>query len=52
MTSNLPHMESMIAAYPLGFGKVSDISELIAFMLSNESKWITGQDYIFDCGAV
>lgn len=35
--------------YPLGFGEPGDVSELVVFLLSNKSKWLTGHDYIADC---
>ena len=36
--------------YPLGTGKVEDASEIISFLLSEKSKWITGQEIIVDGG--
>jgi NAD(P)-dependent dehydrogenase (short-subunit alcohol dehydrogenase family) len=36
--------------YPLGFGITDDVSALCVFLLSDESKWITGQNYIIDGG--
>ncbi len=36
--------------YPLGFGQTSDVANLASFLLSDESKWITGQNYILDGG--
>ncbi|HEC1758240.1 TPA: SDR family oxidoreductase [Campylobacter lari] len=38
-------------SYPLGLGKVEDTSNLICFLLSSASKWITGQNIIIDGGA-
>ena len=32
--------------YPLGLGSTKDISALCLFLLSDESKWITGQNII------
>lgn len=37
--------------YPMGLGKVSDVANMIVFMLSSETKWITAQNYIIDCGS-
>lgn len=37
--------------YPLGFGKVEDISPWICFLLSEGSSWMTGQDIIINGGA-
>jgi short-subunit dehydrogenase len=36
--------------YPLGFGECSDIAEMVNFLISNKSKWITGQNYFVDGG--
>ena len=36
--------------HPLGFGEVNDITELILFLLSDKSKWITGQNIKIDGG--
>ena len=36
--------------YPLGLGSTKDISSLCLFLLSDESKWITGQNIIVDGG--
>jgi len=36
--------------YPMGLGSTKDISSLCLFLLSDESKWITGQNIIVDGG--
>ena len=36
--------------YPLGLGSTKDIASLCLFLLSDESKWITGQNIIIDGG--
>jgi len=36
--------------YPLGIGEVDDIVSLINFLISNESKWLTGQTIVIDGG--
>ncbi|WP_251823958.1 SDR family NAD(P)-dependent oxidoreductase [Campylobacter jejuni] len=36
--------------YPLGLGKVENISPTICFLLSEDSSWITGRDIILDGG--
>ncbi len=36
--------------YPMGLGKVSDVANMVAFLLSQETRWITAQNYLMDCG--
>jgi NAD(P)-dependent dehydrogenase (short-subunit alcohol dehydrogenase family) len=36
--------------YPLGLGEPSDIANLVEFLLSDKSRWITGQQIIIDGG--
>ncbi len=36
--------------HPLGLGSVEDISNLAMFLLSDESKWITGSNIVIDGG--
>jgi len=36
--------------YPMGLGSTKDISSLCLFLLSEDSKWITGQNIIIDGG--
>ena len=36
--------------YPFGFGKPEDISSIIMFLLSDDSKWITGTNIVIDGG--
>lgn len=36
--------------YPLGIGKVENISPLVCFLLSDGLSWITGQEIIIDGG--
>jgi len=40
----------LLSRHPLGFGKPSDISYLIKFLLSDQSRWITGTNLIIDGG--
>ena len=42
---------SQIAKYPMGFGEVPDVANLIVFLLSSKAKWITGQNYVVDCAS-
>ncbi len=37
--------------YPMGFGRAEDVANMTAFLLSDKAKWITGQNYIIDCGS-
>lgn len=37
--------------YPLGEGKPEDVANIADFLLSEKSKWITGQEFIIDGGA-
>lgn len=43
-------VEEIVNMHPLGIGNVSDVIPLINFLLSNESRWITGQNLIIDGG--
>jgi len=42
--------EEIQSMHPLGFGKTEDISALVAFLLSEHSRWITGSNYYIDGG--
>lgn len=37
--------------YPMGFGEISDVANMVVFLLSDKAKWITGQNYVIDCGS-
>lgn len=52
LISSIPEnvAENLIKMYPLNFGKVNDITNMIMFLLSDASKWITGADFIVDGG--
>jgi len=40
-----------VAMYPLGrLGQPADVAGLVAFLLSDDAAWITGQDFIIDGG--
>ena len=43
-------MESYRKKYPLGFGMPEDVCNLVIFLLSDASKWITGQIIVIDGG--
>ena len=40
----------MEASYPLGIGEPNDIYQMVDFLLSHRSKWITGQQFTVDGG--
>lgn len=42
--------DQILNMHPLGFGEPSDVAHLVGFLLSPESKWITGQNFIIDGG--
>lgn len=39
-------------SYSLGTGEVSDVANMVVFLLSDEAKWITSQNYIIDCRVI
>jgi NAD(P)-dependent dehydrogenase (short-subunit alcohol dehydrogenase family) len=43
-------IERIKATYPLGFGETNDIYEIVEFLLSERSRWITGQHFTVDGG--
>ena len=51
VTEGEEYEQSQIAKYPMGFGEVSDVANLIVFLLSDKAKWITGQNYVIDCAS-
>lgn len=50
--SKLDHsnIDSIIAMHPLGIGEVGDVVSAVEFLLSDGSKWMTGQNLIIDGG--
>lgn len=36
--------------YPLGYGKTEDVASMAVFLISHESKWITGSTIVLDGG--
>ena len=45
------HLKAVSALYPLGrVGRVDDIANLVLFLASNESSWITGKAIPIDGG--
>ncbi len=47
---NKEQKENIKNNYPLGFGESEDIANMIMYLLSKKSKWITGQKFIIDGG--
>jgi NAD(P)-dependent dehydrogenase (short-subunit alcohol dehydrogenase family) len=43
-------MESIIKKHPAGIGSVDDISNLVIFLLSSNSRWVTGSNIVIDGG--
>lgn len=42
--------EKLLEQYPLGFGMPNQVAELVDFLLSENSSWITGQNIVVDGG--
>lgn len=42
--------EKRLGDFPLGIGKPEDVADLVAFLLSERSKWITGSNIMLDGG--
>ena len=38
--------------YPFGIGTVADAANMVVYLLSEQAKWITAQNYFVDCGAM
>lgn len=47
---NKEALNRMIHTYPLGLGRPEDIYEMVNFLLSEKSRWITGQQFTVDGG--
>lgn len=45
-------MQNKEKKYPMGYGEVSDVANMIVYLLSEEAKWITAQNYVIDCGVI
>ncbi len=56
MTENLfahigeEQIKQIVDMHPLGLGEVTDVAPTILFLLSENSKWITGQNFVIDGG--
>ncbi len=44
------YREEQLARYPLGFGTPEDIAHMVAFLLSDKARWITGQNFVMGGG--
>jgi len=42
--------ERIVKQYPMGLGDTQDIAKLCVFLLSEDAKWITGQNIVIDGG--
>lgn len=42
--------QKIVEMHPLGTGNTEDVAALLLFLLSDQSKWITGQNYKIDGG--
>jgi NAD(P)-dependent dehydrogenase (short-subunit alcohol dehydrogenase family) len=47
---NKEALDRMTLTYPLGLGTPEDIYEMVNFLLSEKSRWVTGQQYTVDGG--
>lgn len=43
-------LDLILKAHPLGIGEADDVAHLCAFLLSDQSKWITGTNILVDGG--
>ncbi|MBI5698806.1 SDR family oxidoreductase [Candidatus Saganbacteria bacterium] len=44
------YIDEMEHKYPLGIGKPEDLTGIVCFLLSDDSRWITGQNIVVDGG--
>lgn len=50
LLSDEASMSKILKDYPLGLGSMEDVVNYIEFLLSDKSKWVTGQNIIIDGG--
>jgi NAD(P)-dependent dehydrogenase (short-subunit alcohol dehydrogenase family) len=43
-------VQELVQAYPLGAGRPQDAASLICFLLSEQSRWISGATFSVDGG--
>lgn len=46
------YMKGKEKIYPMGYGEVDDVANMIIYLLSDKAKWIASQNYIVDCGVM
>lgn len=44
------YREEQISGYPFGFGTAEDVAHMAAFLLSDQARWITGQNFVLAGG--
>lgn len=53
MTQAFLEVPDPYAGIPMGrFGEPADIGNMVSFLLSDEAKYITGQEFVVDGGAI
>jgi NAD(P)-dependent dehydrogenase (short-subunit alcohol dehydrogenase family) len=50
MLSDAELRDRMERDYPLGLGRAEDVANLVRFLVSDEARWITGQQFVIDGG--
>ena len=50
MLSEAELRERMERDYPLGLGRAEDVAGFVRFLVSDEARWITGQQFVIDGG--
>ncbi len=48
--ANIEVRDRMLSVYPLGIGTPNDIYQVVSFLLSENARWITGQQFTVDGG--
>jgi NAD(P)-dependent dehydrogenase (short-subunit alcohol dehydrogenase family) len=47
---NTDFVASVKATHPLGLGQPEDVADAVAFLASEQARWITGQELVVDGG--
>jgi NAD(P)-dependent dehydrogenase (short-subunit alcohol dehydrogenase family) len=50
LNSDVEYIKKLEMETPLGFGTKEDVANLVLFLLSDKSRWITGQNIVLDGG--